>query len=88
MIPQRTRQGWEDRTALEVNGHRFRFSSLCVKGLGNLRTSTEKGAAEDEIAGWHHQLNGHEFEQTLGNSRGQRSLTCCSPRGHRESHTT
>ena len=88
MIPQRTRQGWEDQTALEVNGHRFRFSSLCVKGLGNLRTSTEKGAAEDEIAGWHHQLNGHEFEQTLGNSRGQRSLTCCSPWGRQESHTT
>ena len=39
VIPQRTRQGWEDQTALEVNGHRFRFSSLCVKGLGNLRNT-------------------------------------------------
>ena len=34
--------------------------------------------AEDEMVGWHHQLNGHEFEQTLGNSEGQRSLACCS----------
>ena len=33
---------------------------------------------EDEIVGWHHQLNGHEFEQTLGDSEGQGSLVCCS----------
>ena len=32
--------------------------------------------AEDEMVGWHHQLNGHEFEQTLGDSGGQRSLVC------------
>ena len=91
MIPQRTRRGWEDETALEVNGHKFRFSSLCVKGLGNLRTSTEKGAAEDEIVGWHHQCDGinrHEFEQTLGDSEGQVSLACCSPRGCKKLDTT
>ena len=41
----------------------------------------EKGATEDEMVGWHHQLNGHEFEQTLGNGEGQRSLACCSPWG-------
>ena len=34
---------------------------------------------ENEIVGWHHQLNGHEFEQTPGNSEGQVSLACCSP---------
>ena len=39
---------------------------------------------EDELVGWHHQLNGHEFEQTLGNSEGQGSLACCSPWGHEE----
>ena len=33
---------------------------------------------EDEMAGWHHQLNGHEFEQTQGDSEGQGSLACCS----------
>ena len=38
----------------------------------------EKGVTEDEMVGWHHQLNGHESEQTLGGSRGQRSLVCCS----------
>ena len=41
---------------------------------------------EDEMVGWHHQLNGNEFEQILGNSGGQRSLACCSPRGHRVRH--
>ena len=38
--------------------------------------------------GWHHQLNGHEFEQTLGDSGGQRSLACCSPWGCKELNVT
>ena len=44
----------------------------------------ENGTTEDEMAGRHHWLNGHEFEQTLGDSEGQGSLTCCSPWGHKE----
>ena len=36
------------------------------------------------MVGWHHWLNGHELEQTPGDSEGQRSLACCSPRGHEE----
>ena len=48
----------------------------------------EKGAAEDEIVGWHYWLSGHEFEQTPRESEGQGSLVCCSPLGHRESDTT
>ena len=44
--------------------------------------------AEDEMVREHHQLNGHEFEQTLGDSGGQRSLVCCSPWGRKESNTT
>ena len=43
---------------------------------------------EDEMIGWHHRLNGHEFEQTLGDSEGQESLTCSSPWGHKELGTT
>ena len=39
---------------------------------------------EDEIVGWHHQLNGHEFEQTPGDSEGQGSLAGCSPWGYKE----
>ena len=41
---------------------------------------------EDEMVGWHHQLNGHEFEQTPGIGDGQVSLACCSPWGHRVRH--
>ena len=41
------------------------------------------GATEDEMLGWHHWLNGHEFEQTLGGTQG--SLVCCSPRGCKQS---
>ena len=48
----------------------------------------EKGVTEDEMVGWHHQLNGHEFEETLGDSGGQRSLACCSPWGGQESDTS
>ena len=39
---------------------------------------------EDEMAGWCHQLNAHEFEQALGVDDGQGSLACCSPCGHKE----
>ena len=39
----------------------------------------EKRVAEDEMVGWHHQLNGHVFEETPGGSEGQGSLMCCSP---------
>ena len=39
---------------------------------------------EDEMVGWHHQLNRHESEQILGDSEGQGSLACCGPWGHKE----
>ena len=39
---------------------------------------------EDEMVGWHHQLNEHEFQQTPGDSEKQGNLECCSPRGHKE----
>ena len=48
----------------------------------------EKGITEVEMVGWHHWLNGHEPEQTLGVGDGQGSLVCCSPWGHKESDMT
>ena len=39
------------------------------------------------MVGWHHGLNGDEFEQALGDGEGQGSLACCSPWGHKESDT-
>ena len=47
-----------------------------------------KGMTEDEMVGWHHQLNGHEFEQAPGDGEGQGSLVCCSPWGRKELDTT
>ena len=48
----------------------------------------KKGTTEDEMVGWHHQLNGHKFEQALGVGDGQGSLACYSPWGHKESDMT
>ena len=48
----------------------------------------EKGATEDEMVGWHHQPNGHEFAQTPGDSEGQGSVACGIPWGHKELDTT
>ena len=43
---------------------------------------------KDEMVGWHHRLDGHEFEQALGVGDEQGSLACCSPQGHKGSNTT
>ena len=45
------------------------------------------GTTEDEMVGWHHRLNGHEFEQAPGVGDGQGDLACCCPWGHKESET-
>ena len=48
----------------------------------------EKGTTEDEMVGWHNQLDGHEVEQAAGVGVGQGGLVCCSPWGCRESDMT
>ena len=48
----------------------------------------EKGMIKNEMVRWHYWLNGHEFEQTQGDSGGQRSLACCIPWGYKESEMT
>ena len=48
----------------------------------------EKGMTEDEMIAWHHQLDGHEFEQAPGVGNGQESLACCNLWGHKESDVT
>ena len=58
-----------------------------VQSLGQ-EDPLEKGTTEDETVGWHHQFDGHEFEQALTVGDGQGSLACCSPRGHKELDTT
>ena len=60
------------------------FELLC---WGRLRAGGE-GDNRGEMAGWHHRLDGHEFEHTLGIGDGQGSLVCCRPWGLKESDTT
>ena len=55
---------------------------------GKDQRQEEKGTTEDEMVGWHHRLDGHEFEQALGVGDGQGGLACCSPWDHKESDTT
>ena len=57
-------------------------------GAGKDWGQEEKGMTEDKIVGWHHWLDGHEFEQGPGAGEGQGSLACCSLWGHKESDTT
>ena len=56
--------------------------------LKKIEGRRRRGATEDEMVGWHHQLNGHEFEQTPGDSEGQGSLVCCSPCSRQELDVT
>ena len=51
--------------------------------LGKIEGRKKRGP-EVEMVGWHHPLNGHEFEQTPGDSEGEGSLVCWSPWGHKE----
>ena len=68
---------------LHYFGHlKWRADSLEDSDAGK-NWKQEKGTTVGEMVGWHHQLNGHEFEQVLGVSEGQGSLVCCSPWGHR-----
>ena len=55
-----------------------------VSDAGKDCRQEEKGPTEDEMVGWHHRLNGHEFEQAPGVGDRQRSLVCCSPCGHED----
>ena len=56
--------------------------------LGKTESKRRRGVAEDEMVGWHHWLNGHEFAQTLGDGKRQGSPVCCSPWRGKESDTT
>ena len=75
---------------LNISHIKILLSINCVPELGTFkpidRRQEEKGMTEDEMVGWHHQLNGHEFKQALGVGDGQGNLTGCSPWGCRVRH--
>ena len=65
---------------LQCLGHLMqRIDSLEDSDAGKDWRREEEGTIEDKMVGWHHRLNGHEFEQSLGDGEGQGSLACCSP---------
>ena len=63
---------------LQYSGHLMQRTNSQGKTHSGKDRGHEKGATENEMIGWHHWLNGHEFEQTPENSEGQGSLACCS----------
>jgi len=72
---------------LQYFGHLMRrASSLKRPRCWERLRIRDKGATNDEMVGWHHQHNGHEFEQTPGDSEGRGSLVCCSLWGCRVRH--
>ena len=70
----------------KIDTHIFIYKTHIGKDLnaGKDRGQEEKGTTEDEMIGWHHVLNRHEFEQALRVGDGQGSLACYSPLGHKE----
>ena len=80
----------DSEVKLQYFGHLMPRTNSLEKTLieGKDWRREEKGMAEDEMVGWHHRLDGHEFEQTPGDSGGQGSLACCSPWGRKELDTT
>ena len=75
---------------LQHSGHLMQRVELLEKTLmlGGIGGRRRRGRQEDEMAGWHHWLNAHEFEWTLGVSDGQGGLVCCDSWGLKESDTT
>ena len=80
---------WVLKLKLQYFGHLMQRADSLGENpdAGKDRRQEEKGTTEDEMVGWHHWLNGHEFEQAPGDSEGQESLTCCNPWGHKKSDT-
>ena len=75
---------------LQYFGHVMRRVNPLEKTLigGKDGRQEKKGVTEDEMVGWHHGLNGHEFEQTPGDNEGQDSLAYCSPWDRKELDAT
>ena len=79
--PKHSLEGLMLKLKLQYFGHLMQKADSLEKTLmlGKIEGQEEKGVTEDEMIGWHHPLNGHEFEQALGVGDGQGGLACCSP---------
>ena len=88
--PECSLEGLMLKLKLQYFGHLMRRTDSLEKTLmlERIEGGRRKGTTEDEMVGWHHGLNGHEFEQALGVGDGQGSLVCCSARDCKESDMT
>ena len=88
--PECPSEGLMLKQNLQYFGHLMRIADSLGRSWcwERFRPGGDGNNRERETVGWHHWLNGHEFEQTLEHSEGQGSLACCSPWGHKELDTT
>ena len=88
--PESSLEGLMLKLKLQYFGHQRRRASSLEKPLmlGKIEDRRTRGLTEDEMVGWHHRLNAHEFEQAPGDGEGQGSLVCYRALGHKESDTT
>ena len=88
--PEYSLEGLMVKLKLLSFGHLMRRTDSLEKTLmlGKIEGRRRKGMTEDEMVGWHHRLDGHEFEQAPEDSEGQGSLASCSPWGEKESDMT
>ena len=87
--PEYSLEGLMLKLKLQYFGHLIRRADSLEKTLmlGKIEGRRRRGR-QDEMVGWHHQLNGHGFEQALGDGDEQGGLACCCPWGRKESDTT
>ena len=87
--PEYSLEGLLLKLKLQHFGHLMQRTDTSEKTLmlGKIEGGRRRGR-QDEMVGWHHRLNGHEFKQAPGVGNGQGSLVCCSPWGCKESDTT
>ena len=86
--PEYSLESLMPKLKLQCFGHLIRTDSLEIDPDAGKDWRWEKGTTEDEMAGWHHRLNGHGFGWTPGVGDGQGALGCCSSWGRKESDTT
>ena len=83
--PEYSLEGLMLKLKLQYFGHLMRRTDIGKDSdAGRDWGQEEKGTTEDELVGWHHRLDGHEFEQALEVGNGQGGLMCCSPWGCKE----
>ena len=84
--PEYSMEGLMLKLKLQYFGHLMQRTDSFEKTLmlGKIEGRRRRGTTEDEMVGWHHRLDGHEFEKTPGVGDGQGSLACCSPWGCRK----